>query len=95
MNVTTGPSFLRTSAERRTRMMRWFSLSRTIFWLLLVFPALWLGWLHSVVFVSLLSLWALVETAFAAWRSDENPDADRLESIETKLDRLIERLDET
>jgi hypothetical protein len=32
--------------------------------------ALLLGWLDSVRFVSLLSIWALVETAIASWRSD-------------------------
>jgi thiol:disulfide interchange protein len=78
-----------TTTERRAQVMRWFSLARTVFWLLLVLPAVWLGWLQSVVFVSLLSLWALVETAFAAWRSDENPDSKRLESIEKKLDQVL------
>lgn len=32
--------------------------------------AFWLGWLNSVRFVSLLSIWALVESAIASWRSD-------------------------
>lgn len=75
-------------AETRTKVMRWFSLSRTLAWAVLVVPAYLLGWLESVVFVSLLSLWALVETAFAAWRSDENPDTARLVRIEAKLDAM-------
>ena len=80
-------------AERRTRWMRWFSLWRTVAWLLLVVPAYLLGWLESVTFVSLLSLWALVETAFAAWRSDETPDTDRMMRIEQKLDELLRERD--
>jgi hypothetical protein len=74
--------------------MRWFSLGRTIFWFVLVVPAFLLGWLQSVVFVSLLSIWALVETAFAAWRSDENPDSKRLQDVEAKLDEVLARLDD-
>jgi hypothetical protein len=74
--------------------MRWFSLGRTIFWLVLVIPAFALGWLTSVAFVSLLSIWALVETAFAAWRSDENPDSKRIREMDAKMDEIIARLDE-
>lgn len=29
------------------------------------------GWLKSVTFVALLSIWALVESSLAAWRADE------------------------
>jgi hypothetical protein len=69
--------------------MRWFSLARTFFWLLLTPTAYLLGWLSSVSFVALLSIWALVETAFSAWRSDENPnEAEILE----RLDRIERRL---
>lgn len=58
--------------------MKTFSLIRTIFWIVLTPVAYVLGWLALVEFVSLLSIWALVETAFAAWRSDVNPDQDRI-----------------
>jgi hypothetical protein len=81
------------ASERRTRWMRWFSLGRTLFWFVLIVPALVLGWLHSVAFVSLLSIWALVETAFAAWRADENPDSKRIREVSAKLDEVLARLD--
>lgn len=69
--------------------MKGFSLARTIFWVALTPAAYWLGWLDSVKFVSLISIWALVETAFAAWRSDVNPDQDELHR---KLDEIQEAL---
>lgn len=38
---------------------------------LVLTPVAWyLGWLNSVPFVSLLSIWALIESAIAAWRAD-------------------------
>ncbi len=49
---------------------RRFSLVRTIFWIVLTPIAYILGWLSSVEFVSLLSIWALVETSFSAYRAD-------------------------
>ena len=38
------------------------------FWVLMVGAAWYFGWLDSVRFVSLLSIWALVETKFGAWQ---------------------------
>jgi hypothetical protein len=73
--------------------MRWFSLGRVIFWLALTWPAWYFGWLDSVVFVSFLSLWALVETAFAAWRADENPEPEAMVALRedvAALRRLLE-----
>lgn len=49
---------------------RRFSLLRTVFWVALTPVAWWQGWLQSVTFVSFLSLWALVETSYAAYRAD-------------------------
>ena len=59
------------------------------FWLILVVPAYLLGWLNIVVFVSLLSLWALVETAWAAFRGGNEKS---LRRIEERLERIEEML---
>ncbi len=64
------------------------SLVRTIFWAAMAPAAYLLGWLNSVVFVSLVSIWALVETAYAAWRSDVNPNQDQMDRIEAMVERL-------
>jgi hypothetical protein len=48
---------------------RRFSLLRTAFWIVLTPIAYFLGWLSSVEFVSLLSIWALGESAYAAYRA--------------------------
>jgi len=63
------------------------ALIRAIAFALLTPVALLLGWVYSVAFVSVLSIWALVEACYAAWRADE---AETLDRIEAKLDQLLD-----
>ena len=51
----------------------------TLFWLVMIPLSLALGWVHSVVYVSALSLWALVSGHWSAWqdaRVEVNQQAD-------------------
>ena len=71
----------------------------TIFWIVMIPISAEAGWLHSVVFVSALSLWALVSGHWSAWQAarvevtqqaeaekrEENPIEERV------VDRLIAR----
>ena len=41
----------------------------TIFWVVMCFPSVLLGWVDSVKYVSFLSLWALIASHWAAWQS--------------------------
>jgi hypothetical protein len=41
----------------------------TVFWLAMIPVSLMAGWLNSVVYVSALSLWALVSGHWAAWQA--------------------------
>lgn len=41
----------------------------TIFWIVMIPLAFFMGWLESVVFVSALSLWALVSGHWSAWQA--------------------------
>jgi hypothetical protein len=41
----------------------------TIVWLVMIPLSLALGWVHSVVYVSALSLWALVSGHWSAWQA--------------------------
>jgi hypothetical protein len=63
-----------------------FDLARVVAWAALVPAGYLLGWLESVAFVSLLSVWALVESAWAAFRAGAEK---ALRRIEEKLDRLL------
>ena len=45
--------------------MEWLA----IVWLLMIPFSLWMGWLNSVVYVSALSLWALVSGHWSAWQA--------------------------
>ena len=57
-NVQGDPVFMR-------RINGWF----TVFWIAMIPVSYALGWLNSVVYVSALSLWALVSGHWAAWQA--------------------------
>ena len=40
-----------------------------IFWIVMIPPAIIFGWVNSVVFVSALSIWALVSGHWSAWQA--------------------------
>jgi hypothetical protein len=41
----------------------------TVFWIVMIPVSFFMGWLDSVVYVSALSLWALVSGHWAAWQA--------------------------
>ena len=41
----------------------------TIFWIVMIPISIWTHWVESVVYVSALSLWALVSGHWAAWQA--------------------------
>ncbi len=73
------------------RVSRIASLVRVLVWIAAIPAAYLLGWLASVSFVALCSLYANLASDYAAWRSDVNPDEEQMERIERKLDRLLDR----
>jgi hypothetical protein len=56
--VQSDPTFMR-------RVNGWL----TVFWVAMIPVSLVMGWLSSVVYVSALSLWALVSGHWAAWQA--------------------------
>src|SRR5690348_581606 len=72
----------------------------TICWLVMIPVSYSVGWLHSVTYVSALSLWALVSGHWSAWqaaRVEVAQDKQARELEEHPLeDRVVEKLvDET
>jgi len=73
----------------------------TMFWLVMIPVSYTMGWLNSVVYVSALSLWALVSGHWSAWQAarvevvqdrearkqQEHPVEDRV------VNRLVEKTD--
>jgi hypothetical protein len=70
-----------------------------VFWIVMIPVSMWRGWLNSVVYVSALSLWALVSGHWSAWQAarvevrqaeeaqqDQNGDASR-----DVADAIVER----
>jgi hypothetical protein len=62
-----------------------FNLARVVWWLVLTPISFFMGWLDKVVFVSLLSIWALVESAWGAFEAS---------SAQTQINRIEEKLDQ-
>ncbi|GAA2514961.1 hypothetical protein [Pilimelia columellifera] len=66
----------------------------TVFWIVMIPISYLTGWLNSVVFVSALSLWALVSGHWSAWqaaRVEVKQDDDRIEQDELARD-VAERI---
>jgi hypothetical protein len=71
----------------------------TLFWIAMIPISLAMGWLHSVAFVSALSLWALVSGHWSTWQAarvevTQQKEADEREQdpIEDKVvDMMLER----
>ncbi len=71
----------------------------TMFWLAMIPVSYELGWLKSVVYVSALSLWALVSGHWSAWQAarvevaqaKEMARQEREPVEERVVDRLVER----
>jgi hypothetical protein len=68
---------------------RRFNATRAALWTVTIPIAYFAGWIYSVAFVAVCSLYANVASDVAAWRSDVDP---QLARVERKLDELIERL---
>ena len=70
----------------------------TLFWVAMIPISFAMGWLSSVVYVSALSLWALVSGHWAAWQAarvevaqQEQLDREQEEPVEKRVvDRLVD-----
>lgn len=73
---------------------RWaaFSASRVVFWIVVTGLAFFFGWIFSVAFVAVCSLYANTASDFAAFRADRNTEIiKRLDKIERLLERHYEQ----
>lgn len=70
----------------------------TVFWIVMIPVSVATGWVKSVVYVSALSLWALVSGHWAAWQAarvevQQQRDAARMEKRDipgTVVERLVD-----
>lgn len=75
--------------KKKTRAWRKFSAVRAGMWLTVIPLAYYFGWIYSVAFVAVCSLYANVSGDFSAWRADTNREEEMLEllkEIKAKLD---------
>ncbi len=64
----------------------------TIFWIVMIPLSLAMGWLQSVVFVSALSLWALVSGHWSAWQAARVEVEQQKEKREDSEEKMIKRI---
>lgn len=64
----------------------------TIFWLVMIPVSYTMGWLNSVVYVSALSLWALVSGHWSAWQAARVEVAQNRELQRQKDEPLEEKV---
>jgi len=79
------------------RVNGWF----TVFWLVMIPVSLFTHWVNSVVYVSALSLWALVSGHWSAWQAarvevkqhEEAQAARKRDLAEEVVEHLVEKTD--
>lgn len=72
---------------------RIFSLVRAGVWAAVLPLSYVLGWIHSVAFVALCSIYANLASDYAAFRADSNRELlERLDRIETLLSELADTI---
>jgi hypothetical protein len=64
----------------------------TIFWIVMIPIALVMGWLKSVIFVSALSLWALVSGHWSAWQAARVEVKQQKEEAEDTEGKIAKRI---
>ena len=73
------------------RVNGWF----TIFWIVMIPFSLAMGWLHSVAFVSALSLWALVSGHWSTWQAARVEVTQQREADEREQNPIENRVVDT
>ncbi len=78
------------------KFMRAFNGWATLFWLVMIIPSLVFGWLDAVLYVSVLSLWALVSGHWAAWQAArvEVKQVEQEEREDEKMQKEVELIAE-
>lgn len=62
----------------------------TLFWIAMIPVSIALGWIHSVSYISALSLWALVSGHWSAWQA-ARVEVEQLREQDERLRRPIEQ----
>ena len=64
----------------------------TIFWIVMIPVSLAMGWLNSVVYVSALSLWALVSGHWSTWQAARVEVTQQAEAKERQANPIEEKV---
>jgi hypothetical protein len=64
----------------------------TVFWIVMIPVSIAVGWIHSVAYISALSLWALVSGHWAAWQAARVEVAQQQEMVRMTEHPVEERV---
>jgi hypothetical protein len=89
------------SVQGDPKFMRRLNGWLTIFWILMIPVSIATGWVHSITYVSALSIWALVSGHWSTWQAarvevtqQEEAEEREREPLEEKVvDALVEKTD--
>lgn len=91
----TGIKSIWASVQGDPKLMRRVNGWLTLFWVAMIPVSMLMGWLSSVVYVSALSLWALVSGHWSAWQAARvEVNQQRAEQEAAKVDLPAEVADE-
>lgn len=80
--------------------MRKFNGWAAVFFAVLIIPSLAFGWVNLVVYVSVLSIWALVSGHWAAWQAarvevqQQKQEAAEDEKLQNMIEQIVNRVNE-
>ena len=80
------------SVQGDPKFMRRVNGYLTLFWIAMIPISAAMGWLNSVVYVSALSLWALVSGHWSAWQAARVEVAQQREAKEREADPIEEKV---
>src|SRR3954451_9477117 len=89
------------SVQGDSSFMRRLNGRLTIFWIVMIPLSIITGWVHSITYVSALSIWALVSGHWSTWQAarvevaqQEEADKREREPLEEKVvDAIVEKTD--
>lgn len=79
---------------KQSKKRIWFHRSRSIAWLIIAVLAWPFGWVYSVAFVSIASLYANVTSDWANSEAADNTELlDRIDQLESEQNRRLDRVE--
>lgn len=81
------------NTEQRKKWNSWINFFGLLLWAAVIPIAYFMGWIYSVAFISIASIYANLASHWAAWRADDDNIEEKLDKIIVMLTEISEKLD--